>query len=263
MGHSESKETRSPLSHARIEQELARLEHSDVAVYVFDQVGSTNDDVVQFLPQLSTHRAIVVTADEQVAGRGRLDRNWSSPWGAGIALSIAVKASHIKGELTSVPLRAGLAVQQALADFEVTTQVKWPNDIVTTEGLKLGGLLSVARDNAVIVGIGVNVSLTSDELPTPTSTSLALLGHSISREELIARIVVNFSRIIDQPEWMSKYHAVSATLGQHVRLHRSGQPAVDGTVVWFGDDGSIQLETVNGKATFSIGDVEHLRPVGD
>ena len=263
MDQSESKKTRSPLSYSRIEQELQRLEHGDVALYVHDQVGSTNDVVVAELSKLSTNSAIVVTADEQIAGRGRLDRNWTSPWGAGIALTIAVKAADVVGEVTSVPLRAGLAVQQALADFDVSAFVKWPNDIVTHDGLKLGGLLSVAREHAIIVGIGLNVSLTHEELPTPVSTSLMLMGHNVSREELIARIVSRFQNVISHPHWRDDYQAVSATFGQQVRLHRTGQPMIEGQVVQFGDDGSIHIETANTVAAFSIGDVEHLRPLVD
>lgn len=260
MGQSESKESRSALNAGLIEQEFAGLNQTRVLVEVRDSVGSTNEEVLTYLSQLDSYDVIILTADEQTAGRGRLDRTWSSPWAAGIALTIAVPVASVSGDLTSVPLRAGLAVQRALQNHGVTAQVKWPNDIVTDQGHKLGGLLSVARDQAVLVGIGLNVSLTSDELPTEMATSLALLGHNVSREKLIAGIVHEFQHVLTQGDWLADYESVSATLGQQVKLHRQGLPDVQGTVIAFAFDGSIKIATTAGTEIFSIGDVEHLRP---
>ena len=259
MSQAESKTTRSALSYDLLAQEFAQRGLDAVALFVHDSVGSTNDEILAHLPSLPAHSAIVVTADEQVSGRGRLDRVWSSPWAAGIALTIAVDAAHIKGEITSVPLRAGLAVHKALATFGVQVGVKWPNDIVTLDGLKLGGLLSVARENAILIGIGLNTSLTSEELPTPVATSLELLGHHVARENLIAEIVAQVHSAIADANWVESYNQASATLGKHVRLHRKDQPTIEGTVVEFAVDGSIRIATELGDEAFSIGDIEHLR----
>ena len=260
MGQSEAKLTRSALDAALIEQELLSLGQTSVHLEVRQSVGSTNDEVVPYLSALAEHNLVVMTADEQTAGRGRLDRSWSSPHAAGIALTMALPISQVSGELTSVPLRAGLAVQRALLSMDISVTVKWPNDIVSNQGHKVGGLLSVVRDQNVLVGIGLNVSLTHDELPTTTSTSLSILGHDVSREQLIARIVHEFYAAVSQAEWLSDYEKVSATLGQHVTLHRQGLPGVNGKVVSFAPDGSIVIDSEAGQQSFSIGDVEHLRP---
>lgn len=259
VDQSEAKVTRSALSVSLIEQELARLGGLSVLLEVRDSVGSTNNEVLSYLSALTTHGVVVVTADEQTAGRGRLDRSWSSPWAAGIALTLGVPASRIVGEITSTPLRAGLAVQRALATLGVDVLVKWPNDIVTAQGNKLGGLLSSLHDQNVVVGIGLNVSLDESELPTATATSLTLLGHEVSREKLIAHIVHEFHNVITQSEWLDNYLTVSATVGQQVILHRQGLTDVHGTAVAFAHDGSILIENEQGTQTFSIGDVEHLR----
>lgn len=261
MGQSESKETRTSLSAARIQQEFEHLGQLNIAVHVFDQVGSTNDTITQYLSQLDTHAAVIVTADEQIAGRGRLDRSWSSPWAAGIALSIAVPLAAINGSITNVPLRAGLAVHKALASLNVQVKVKWPNDIVTAQGKKLGGLLSLTRDNIIIIGIGLNISLMQDELPTPTATSLALLGHDISREELIALITQNLFSLLPRSDWMSEYISASGTINQSVLLTRINQPQIEGIVVGFGDDGSIHIDSAGDVSSHSVGDIEHLRSV--
>lgn len=262
MGLSDAKETRSALSASLIEQELAKLGQMSILLEVRDSVGSTNNEVLSYLSALSAHAVVAVTADEQTAGRGRLDRTWSSPWAGGIALSLALPASQVAGEITSAPLRAGLAVQRALAFLGVDVLVKWPNDIVTAQGSKLGGLLSSLHEDNVVVGIGLNVSLEESELPTPTATSLVLLGHVVSRERLIALIIHEFHKAITQIEWLDSYQNVSATLGQQVILHRQGLADVQGQAVAFAQDGSIVIVTAQGSETYSIGDVEHLRTVG-
>jgi BirA family biotin operon repressor/biotin-[acetyl-CoA-carboxylase] ligase len=260
VGQSESKETRSALSQSLIQQELKRLGVPDVELHVFDKVGSTNEDITQYLSAVESKAAVVVTADEQIAGRGRLDRTWSSPWAAGIAMSVGVHISTVAGQLSSVPLRAGLAVNKALTELGVSSQLKWPNDVVTYDGHKIGGLLSFTRDGRVVVGIGLNVSLTESELPTPTSTSLQLLGHDLEREVLIAAIVQQLLQEFTQDNWLDDYNRASATLGKKVRLQRINLPDVEGIVSGFLSDGSISIETLDGVSAFSMGDVEHLRP---
>lgn len=260
VGQSESKKTRSALSQTLIQQELKRLGVADLELHVFDQVSSTNEDIVQHLSAVESKVAVVVTADEQLSGRGRLDRTWTSPWAAGIAMSVGVHMNTVAGQLSSAPLRAGLAVNKALTQFGITSQLKWPNDVVTCDGHKLGGLLSFTRDGCIVVGIGLNVSLTESELPTPTSTSLQLLGHDIEREVLIAAIVQQLLKEFAQDNWLDDYNRASATLGKKVRLQRINLPDVEGIVFGFLLDGSISIETLDGVSSFSMGDVEHLRP---
>ena len=198
-------------------------------------------------------------AGHQTAGRGRLTRSWQDPEGQALLMSSVVHIHEGDHHFEVLPLVTGLAVQRALHTVLSGVRLKWPNDIVTHDGLKLGGLLSVARENAILIGIGLNTSLTSEELPTPVATSLELLGHHVARENLIAEIVAQVHSAIADANWVESYNQASATLGKHVRLHRKDQPTIEGTVVEFAVDGSIRIATELGDEAFSIGDIEHLR----
>jgi BirA family biotin operon repressor/biotin-[acetyl-CoA-carboxylase] ligase len=257
------KASRQKLVSAEIESVLVALNCDWVQVDVLDQVGSTNDEVLAHRADVGLGRAWAVTAEEQLAGRGRLGRAWSSPWGAGVALSLCCSVSEVSGQLSSVPLRVGVAIVKALRDLGVTTQVKWPNDVVTTDEpmRKLGGVLVQLHDDVLVIGMGINVSLQQDELPTEFATSLYLQGHeSISRESIIATVLNKVHIELHNEDWRSDYREVSRTLGQLVRITRVNQGNVTGQACDISDSGALLLETAEGPLEVSMGDVEHLRP---
>ena len=257
------KASRKNLQNAEITAELARLGCEWVSVHVLDQVESTNDEAVARMSHVSLGQAVVVTADEQVAGRGRLDRQWSSPWAAGIALTISCARDDVSGAPTSVPLRAGRAVVAALESMSIPVALKWPNDVVTLDDpmRKLGGILVQLIDDVFVIGIGLNVSLVEEELPTASATSLHLMGHSdVSREELIARIIAALNVELVQDAWIDRYRESCRTLGTDVRISRVGQSVVEGKGFDISDSGALMVKTEHGVVEVSMGDVEHLRP---
>jgi BirA family biotin operon repressor/biotin-[acetyl-CoA-carboxylase] ligase len=228
-------------------------------VRLYAEAGSTNALAVA---DPARHR--VVVADHQQAGRGRLDREWVTPPGAAVTFS-AVFDPVVDAEWWPVlPLVAGYAVARALGGY---ARLKWPNDVLIGEQ-KVCGIL-VERVNTrppmVVIGIGINVDQTEDELPVATATSLALEGHPVDRTELFGRVVrslrVWLGLFARSPNtFMGQYRGRSATLDRDVRVDLPGDRAVEGRVSDFDHHGRMLLETADGLLTLSAGDVVHVRP---
>lgn len=251
-----------------IEGKLAEIGCSWAYVAVRDAVTSTNDEVVD-LWRTSSDQIVVLAANEQVAGRGRLERAWSSPAGTCVAMSVAVPldvARDSNVEVSALPLYVGLCVQRALGQAGFLAGIKWPNDIVVVDAdgtlRKLGGILVQFQDDVLVIGVGLNVSLTQSELPIPTATSLNLLGFFVTREELIARIVGELSGIVSvsNEKWLAEYRNQCVTLGQHVKVTQVVGSAVEGIACGVDVHGELMLELNGQQVSVSIGDVEHVRP---
>jgi len=148
----------------------------------------------------------VVLAEEQTAGRGRQGRAWYSRAGAGVWMSVLLRP-RARPEGGALAIRAGLATAAALAVAApgVAARLRWPNDVVVA-GRKLVGVLPEAASGRVVLGIGVNVNQTADELPRDTPkppTSLRLeLGHELARAPLLAAILLELERGYDA--WLEK-----------------------------------------------------------
>ena len=120
----------------------------------YSEVGSTNDIAGAFAEQ-AAEQGLVVLADRQTAGRGRLGRSWASPSGAGIYVSVVLRPSVAAARL--VTIAAGVAVTDGIASATgLSTHVKWPND-VHVSGRKLAGILAEGAAGHVVLGIGINV----------------------------------------------------------------------------------------------------------
>src|SRR3954452_11526568 len=148
---------RPPLRAAALQR---ALDQDGYRVEVLDSTGSTNAVVAERARAGEPH-GLVVIAEEQTRGRGRLDRTWVSPARAGLTFSLLVRPS---GPLSWVPLLAGVGVAQAIRRrCELDAVLKWPNDVLVVDR-KLCGLLAEAVDGAVVLGIGLNVTTRRDEL---------------------------------------------------------------------------------------------------
>jgi BirA family transcriptional regulator, biotin operon repressor / biotin---[acetyl-CoA-carboxylase] ligase len=206
----------------------------------------------------------VVVADHQQAGRGRLDRAWVTPPGAALTFSAVCDPGVDTEWWPVVPLVAGYAVARAIGDVAA---LKWPNDVLVGDR-KVCGIL-VERVNTrpplAVVGIGVNVDQTDDELPVPTATSLALAGHPVDRTELFGGVLRHLRESLDSfaaspAAFVDRYRARSATLGEQVRVDLPGDRSVTGRVSDIDAHGGLVLDTDDGTVTLSAGDVVHLRP---
>ncbi len=229
-------------------------------VRLYAEAGSTNA-----LAAADPMRHRIVVADHQQAGRGRLDREWVTPPGVALTFSAVFDPVVDVEWWPVVPLVAGYAVARALGGY---ARLKWPNDVLIGDR-KVCGIL-VERVNTrppmVVIGIGINVDQTEDELPVPTATSLALEGHPVDRTALFGDVVQHLRIWLGQfagspNTFMSSYRGRSATLDREVQVALPGDRVVEGRVVDLDPHGRLVLETAEGTTALSAGDVVHLRPL--
>lgn len=225
-------------------------------VEVLPTAPSTNA-VVAERARAGEPAGLVVVAEQQTAGRGRLDRQWVSPPRAGLTLSVLLRPELPPDRLPWVPLWGGVAVARALREQTgVDAVLKWPNDVLVA-GRKVCGLLAeVSTPGAVVLGIGLNVSLTREELPVPGATSLLLEGATTTDRDTVLRAVLRSLREVLAEASPDGYRALCSTLGSRVRLDLPGGGAVSGLAEAVDDAGRLVLD---GRA-HSAGDVVHLRP---
>jgi BirA family biotin operon repressor/biotin-[acetyl-CoA-carboxylase] ligase len=248
-------------------------------VEVVQRTGSTNSDLVALATgEEKADEGAVLVAEEQNAGRGRLDRQWTAPARSGLFFSVLLKPTGVPVERWGwLPLLTGVAVATALSRVAgVDTALKWPNDLLVTvdgEERKAGGILAErAGSDAVVVGIGINVTLRADELPVPGAGSLALAGATTTDRDTVLRAVL---RSLEQ--WYEKWRAAGgdpvasglqetyaagcATLGRVVRAELPGGTSITGEAVAVDGDGRLVLATEEGvQQPVGAGDIVHLRP---
>ncbi len=241
------------------------------SVDVVAETGSTNADLAAGL-RAGDPVGRVLVSGYQSAGRGRRGRVWTAPPGTSLAISVTVRPLWPEVEWTWIPLVAGLAVAEAIGDVTagaVTPVVKWPNDVLVDEA-KLCGILAERLDTpegpAVVLGMGINTALTTDQLPVPTATSLAiLLGDAAPGATAVAGAVL--SRLADELDRRStdpagaaqRYAARCTTLGRDVVVHVSDDRTVRGRALGVDPDGRLRVATPGGPVILGAGDVVHVR----
>ncbi|MGW4982737.1 biotin--[acetyl-CoA-carboxylase] ligase [Streptomyces mirabilis] len=283
-GHGESSSDRwsdldrPPLNATALRRALIREGGLWGDVRIVPRTGSTNSDLVALATDEKADEGVVLVAEEQNAGRGRLDRQWTAPARSGLFFSVLLRPTGVPVERWGwLPLLTGVAVATALSRVAgVDTALKWPNDLLVTVGgeeRKTGGILAErAGNDAVVVGIGINVTLREDELPVPGAGSLALAGATTTDRDTVLRAVL---RSLEQ--WYGKWRAVAgdpaasglqetyaagcATLGRVVRAELPGDTSITGEAVAVDGDGRLVLATEEGvQQPVGAGDIVHLRP---
>src|SRR5690349_19588487 len=151
----------------------------------------------------------IAVAEEQSEGRGRLGRSWEAPAGSSILVSVVLVPPVEAPRLPELSLVAGGAVAQAIASVTgIQPAIKYPNDVLI-EGRKVAGILAESSAGRVLLGIGVNVNRTEDELPVETQTeptSLRVeLGERVDRRVLLAALLRELERAYDR--WVSETSA--------------------------------------------------------
>lgn len=217
---------------------------------------------------------VVVVAEHQTAGRGRLDRTWVTPPRAALTFSLAVAPEGVPlARWPWLPLLTGLAVVDALREVAgVSASLKWPNDVLVADR-KVAGILvervEGPRGAVAVVGIGLNVSSTAEELPVPTATSLHAAGAPpVDRSVLLGAVLRRFRSRYDG--WCADggrglrapYVRACSTIGRRVRVELPGRTGVDGTAVGVDDSGRLQVDDGSRLHVLGAGDVVHVRPAG-
>jgi BirA family biotin operon repressor/biotin-[acetyl-CoA-carboxylase] ligase len=227
-------------------------------VEVLERAGSTNA-VVSHRAAAGEPAGLVVVAERQLSGRGRLDRTWVSPARAGLTFSLLLRPDLPVAEWGWLPLLSGVAVARALrAQAKVDAVLKWPNDVLVA-GRKLCGVLAeIVAPGGLVLGIGLNVTTTRAELPHDGTTSLRLEDAATTdRDTLLRAILRELSTALGDVEaGRHAYRGLCATLGEPVRVELP-TGSVEGRAERIDDDGRL----VVAGTPYGAGDVVHLRPL--
>jgi len=227
--------------------------------------GSTNADLMARIRE-GAAQGLVRIADHQDAGRGRFDRTWTDVPGASVAVSVVVRPGRAVAEWGWLSLLAGLSVVAGLREATGTdaTRVglKWPND-VQIDGLKICGVLSETDGRGAVLGFGLNVGTSREELPVATATSLAVCGLTTDKTAVVAAVLSCLQRYYSLwdagGDLRSSYLDVSSTIGRTVRVMQV-DGMCEGVAVGIDDEGGLLVRVDDGSVVgFSAGDVVHLR----
>ncbi|MBN1936101.1 MAG: biotin--[acetyl-CoA-carboxylase] ligase [Anaerolineae bacterium] len=220
-------------------------------------IGSTMDEARR-LAEAGAAEGLVVLADEQTAGRGRLDRRWWAPPGTCLLLTLLLRPALPARQAQRLTMICSLAVCDALAEVGgVQAQVKWPNDVLVGDKKICGVLTELDLDgemlNDALIGIGINVNVnlsTAPELMAPATSVLVETGRRVSRLALLAALLSNLEARYDalkvgvspHQEWAARM----TTLRQQVRAAGADE-TVEGVAVGVDEDGALLVQVANGS----------------
>lgn len=255
----------------RLAAELARRKAAPREIVVHDTVGSTSTDLAARLAAGAAEGTVVV-AERQSAGRGRSGRSWHSPGAGSLYLSIAVGApGGIDEQLTMVPLAAGVALVDALAEVGPggeALRLKWPNDALLGDR-KLAGILCEVPDPrrrplVAVVGLGLNLGRDGfpDDLSASAVSLAERLGTVVAREPLAAGWIAGLERWCGRlaregpPPLIAAWRARAEPFGRRVRVGE-----LQGTTVDLNDRGYLIIQRDDGtRVEVAGGIVERIDP---
>jgi BirA family biotin operon repressor/biotin-[acetyl-CoA-carboxylase] ligase len=229
----------------------------------YSEVGSTNDIAGTFAEK-GADEGLVVLADRQTAGRGRLGRSWASPSGAGIYVSVVLRPTPAVARL--VTIAAGVAVTEGIASATgLSTHVKWPND-VHVSGRKLAGILAEGAVNHVVVGIGINVQPAAypPDVASRATSIEAELSRPVDRApvlaECLAALASRYRELHEnRPAGIVEAWRMRAApmLGRRVEWESAGERHT-GLAENIDDDGALIVKVGDGTLRIRSGEVRWL-----
>lgn len=261
----------SPLDPVALKAALVRPGSFWRDISVLAETGSTNEDLLASARR-GVPEGVVLAAEFQTAGRGRMGRSWTSAPGAALTFSVLLRPVAVPPASKGwVPLLAGLAVASAMrAVAGVDARLKWPNDVLVN-GAKLAGILAEQAGDAIVVGAGVNIGAAQDELPSAAATSLVLQGATCTdRAVLLIGLLGQLEHWYLR--WTGAHHGdaeacglrqeylrLSATVGRDVRVALPGGRTLAGTASGVDDVGRLVVRSADALIAVSAGDVVHVR----
>ena len=266
---------RNPLDAAGLHSAAIRPGGLWRALQVTERTGSTNADLLARARD-GEPEGVVLAAEEQTAGRGRAGRTWVSPPRAALTFSLLVRPAVPPARRGWLPLLTGVAVADAVTAITgVPIRLKWPNDLLAGPA-KLGGILAEASGDAIVVGIGLNVSTEPAELPPPgpgglPATSLRAAGAPDQpREPLLLAILASLERWYqawrqavgdpDRSGLRAGYVRYSGTIGRRIRAELPDGQLLSGLAVGVDSDGRLLVRVSSGaELPVAAADVVHLR----
>lgn len=276
---------RPPLNARRLAAALVTEDGPWTRLDLRAETGSTNADAVS-AARAGEPEGLVVVAEAQTAGRGRRGRTWTSPPRAGLTASVLLRpavADHAREWPAAppstygwLPLLAGVALVETVTRLaEVPAVLKWPNDLMVGD-LKCAGILAEGVPNggvpAVVVGIGLNVTLRANELPQDRpATSLHLAGAAMTDRDPLLRALLR-----GLGGWYARWRLASGdatacglreayrhhcgTLGRSVRVRLPSGEELAGEATTIDANGQLVVQTAEGRSqSVAAGDVLHVR----
>jgi BirA family biotin operon repressor/biotin-[acetyl-CoA-carboxylase] ligase len=236
------------------------------------ETGSTNHDLLALAASDQHPEFFTLITEFQTAGRGRLNRKWQAATGSSVMASVLVRPSFKNDSAIGwLSLMMAEAVKSALAEVGIESKIKWPNDVLV-KGQKISGILAEANSDlsAVVVGFGINVNQSAQELPTGSATSLLVEGAtSLDRDSLLAQTLSHFQQLyLDFVEaggdalasgLRAKIIESSATIGELVEVSFPDGSSAVGEAIGIDEGGRLQVLSSTKTLTVSAGDVLHLR----
>jgi len=255
---------------------LRRGPAEQVAIRVVEETGSTNADLLGSLAELTSPTLLV--AERQTSGRGRAGRTWYSAPGASLTFSLAWKFDLPLHAMIGLPLVVGVAIADALAMFDVTVRLKWPNDVLF-EGRKLAGVLietssasatnaPMQQSNWAVIGVGINMAVDAglaESIGRPVAAIPWLA--ELDRDMLLATLLNQLAESLTQFErtgfggFMERWNALHAYTGQPVVILDNGAVLHEGIALGVDATGRFLLDTQSGPVAIMAGDVS-LRMAG-
>lgn len=257
---------RPPLDHARI------TAPQGWRVEVVEASPSTNAALAE-QARGGEEPGLVLVTEHQTAGRGRLDRVWETPARSSLTFSVLLRPDVAPTSWPWIPLLTGYAVQAALADRLPDIALKWPNDVLVDAGegpgRKVCGILvervETPSGPMAVVGVGINVDQTLEELPIALATSVALeTGDPVERTGLLGQVLGSLhglQGLLDDVDVLrAAYADVCVTLGRTVDVHLPGGDVRRGEALDIDAGGALVVGTDEGTFAVAAGDVVHVRP---
>lgn len=243
-------------------------------LHVIETVDSTNAKLLRDAfddPDGHPHLSALVTRD-QTAGRGRLDRTWTTPPGSALAVSVLLRVAAVPVASRGwIPLIAGEAMTAAVraqADgLDVT--LKWPNDVLVG-GLKISGILAEVMPgdpHTVVVGAGVNTAMTAAQLPVPTATSFAAANREVDEDRLLADFLAGLRDGIAAlavggaglDDVRAQVAGACRTIDAEVAVTLPDGTTLRGTAVRLDPEGRLVVDAAGVEHIVAAGDVVHVR----
>jgi BirA family biotin operon repressor/biotin-[acetyl-CoA-carboxylase] ligase len=223
----------------------------------FESIDSTNTYLLGEA-RGGAAEGVVVVADHQTAGRGRLGRTWTAPPGSALLVSVLLRPADLHSDrrhliTAAVALAAARACRAVAA---ISPLIKWPNDLLAGDR-KLAGILAEAERDAVVVGMGMNVA----SAPPEGVALEALAGRPVDRGDLLVALLEGLEELYrDLPAVVDLYREACSTIGRQVRVELPSGPLV-GQAQGVDDRGHLVVRTSAGEVVVvSAGDVVHVRP---
>ena len=239
------------LSEARLRLALG-VDGEHLSIYAYQTLDSTNQRAKLLAMEMRGDDPVLIVAESQTSGRGRMGRSFYSPQGTGIYFSVLYRPQASLHAAVSVTCAASVAVMRAIRKLTgVQTQIKWVNDLYWN-GKKVCGILTEAVTSGggsyVIVGIGVNLS--TDSFPSELTDKAGSLGcDTISRADWIAAIyreLIGFLRDPQDHSWLQDYRACSCVIGKRITWVTNDQ-SFEGTAVGIDAHGGLQVRLPDGE----------------